>query len=296
MTGPLDHIGRRPKRSPFGTDLHIYRAPRPARRLRAKLILAGFMAAATLATGLFIHVRLTQKPDSLVAIDAEAEPAAAAPASTGEAETATLMVPVQPTKVRTVSIPAAPPAAVAAPAEAVDPDALGHDDPRWGPAKLAAEAKAKAARVAVQTAKEPPLAFAEPEAGSPEPNDDGDQTAAIPPTVIVPKPLAGQDDADPEPSAVDTDTSARTVTIARAVNMRSSPRSGSKVIRVVPAGVNVGLYSCKGWCEITYQGSRGFIYKSFLQGGGTQAAKPRAPAPKAAEKKPNSVLRAVSQR
>ena len=106
MRSPLDHIGRRPKRAQFGTDLRVYQAPKPARRLRAKLILAAFMGAATLATGLFIQVRLAQKPDALIALDAGPEPAAATPASTAEAETETLVVPVPATKVRTVSIPA----------------------------------------------------------------------------------------------------------------------------------------------------------------------------------------------
>lgn len=283
MRSPLDHIGRRPKRSPFGTDLRVYQAPKPARRLRAKLILAAFMGAATLATGLFIQVRLAQKPDALIALDAGPEPAAATPASTGEAENATLVVPVPATKVRTVSIPAG-----SATTEEVDHDALSHDDPRWGPAQVAAAAKAKVARAMASAAADPALAFAAPEASEP----DDDQTAAISPAVILPKPIVEEESAEVEPEA----GAARTARIARAVNMRSSPRSGSKVIRVIPAGVNVGLYSCKGWCEVTYQGSRGFIYKSFLQGGGTAASKPRAAAPKAAEKKPDTLLKILTQR
>lgn len=283
MRSPLDHIGRRPKRSPFGTDLRIYQAPKPARRLRGKLILAAFMGAATLATGLFIQVRLAQKPDTLISLDTRPEPAAATPATTGVAETATLVVPVPATKVRTVSIPAG-----SATTEEVDHDALSHDDPRWGPAQVAAAAKAKAARAMASAAADPALAFAAPESSEP----DDDQTAAISPAVILPKPIVEEESAEVEPEA----GAARTARIARAVNMRSSPRSGSKVIRVIPAGVNVGLYSCKGWCEVTYQGSRGFIYKSFLQGGGTAASKPRAAAPKAAEKKPDTLLKILTQR
>jgi len=285
VRSPLDHIGRRPKRSPFGTDLRIYQAPKPARRLRGKLILAAFMGAATLATGLFIQVRLAQKPDTLISLDTGPEPAAATPATTGVAETATLVVPVPATKVRTVSIPAG-----SATTEEVDHDALSHDDPRWGPAQVAAAAKAKAARAVASAAADPALAFAAPDTSKPE--GDGDQTAAIGPTVILPKPVVEDETADVEPD----DGAARTARIARAVNMRSSPRSGSKVIRVIPAGVNVGLYSCKGWCEVTYQGSRGFIYKSFLQGGGSAASKPRAAAPKAAEKKPDTLLKILTQR
>ncbi len=243
------------------------------------------MGAATLATGLFIHVRLAQKPESLIALDVGGEPAAATPESTVDTETATLVVPVPPTKVRTVSIPATASGAL----EEIDPDTLSHDDPRWGPAQLAAAAKAKAARAEASAAQDLPLAFASPDASAP----DSDQTAAIRPTVILPKPVAEDDRAEVEPNSDAT----RTARIARAVNMRSSPRSGSKVIRVLPAGVNVGLFSCKGWCEVSYQGSRGFIYKSFLQDGGTATSKPRAAAPaKPAVKKPGTLLEILTQR
>lgn len=209
-------------------------------------------------------------------------------------ESATLVIPVQPIKVRSVSIPTAAPDE----AGAVDLGALGHDDPRWGPAELEAAAKAKAARATAAADPEPPLAFAAPDASPPVPNADGDRTAAIAPTAILPKPIVEDTIPDVEPDASATEESGRSATIARAgFNMRSSPRSGSKVIRVLPAGVNVGLYSRKGWCEVTYQGSRGFIYKSFLQGGGARAAaKFRAVALKAAAKKPEAPLREVTQR
>jgi len=56
-------------------------------------------------------------------------------------------------------------------------------------------------------------------------------------------------------------TSAR---ITSAVNMRSGPDKGTKVIGVVPVGAPVQVVSCDGWCQIVYNKRRGFIYKTFL--------------------------------
>ncbi len=52
--------------------------------------------------------------------------------------------------------------------------------------------------------------------------------------------------------------------VTRAVNMRSSPKKGAKVLDVVPAGSTVNVFSCDGWCQIAYDGRKGWIYKSFL--------------------------------
>ena len=44
------------------------------------------------------------------------------------------------------------------------------------------------------------------------------------------------------------------------------------VVMVIPAKAEVGLAGCKGWCEITYKGKRGFVWKDFIRPGST--AKP----------------------
>lgn len=240
--------------------------------MRAKLVLAAFMAVATAATGLFIHVRLSQKPQAPVMAEAMTAEAAPAVPEAGEAQAATqsdetgLVIPIKPTVVRTVAIPS--------PAQNdVDGDGLGHDDPRWGRAANGD----KSARSA-PPAKQAALAFADQ--ANPAPVEDGaeasdsGQTAAIPPVAIVPaarpepkaKP-APDADADALPG-VSGKSAGKSVQIARAVNLRANPRSGSKVIRVLPKGANVGLVGCNGWCEVTYEGSRGYIYRSFLSGGG----------------------------
>ena len=52
--------------------------------------------------------------------------------------------------------------------------------------------------------------------------------------------------------------------VTAAVNMRSSPKKGAGVLMVVPAGSAVNVLSCAGWCQITYDGRTGWIYKNYL--------------------------------
>ncbi len=52
--------------------------------------------------------------------------------------------------------------------------------------------------------------------------------------------------------------------VTQAVNMRSSPKKGASVLGVVPASTTVKVMSCDGWCQISYNGRTGWVYKSFL--------------------------------
>ena len=64
-------------------------------------------------------------------------------------------------------------------------------------------------------------------------------------------------------------TASREPALARvrsAVSMRSAPDRGSEVVGVVPADGSVQVVSCDGWCEVVYEGRRGFIYRTFLDG------------------------------
>lgn len=58
--------------------------------------------------------------------------------------------------------------------------------------------------------------------------------------------------------------------VTSAVNMRSAPKKGAGVLGVVPAGTNVKVLSCDGWCQISYNGRKGWVYKSFLAAGKPQ--------------------------
>ena len=63
------------------------------------------------------------------------------------------------------------------------------------------------------------------------------------------------------------------------VNLRSSPRKGSSIAGVVPTGSAVNVLSCNGWCEVVYNGKKGWVYKNFLASSKPvakqQAAKPQ---------------------
>lgn len=82
--------------------------------------------------------------------------------------------------------------------------------------------------------------------------------------------LAGQSSGeDDRESTVRTVTKSATTgggasRVTAAVNMRSSPKKGAGVLMVVPAGSAVNVLSCDGWCQITYNGRTGWVYKSYL--------------------------------
>jgi len=94
------------------------------------------------------------------------------------------------------------------------------------------------------------------EAGQEPPPQEMPLMAAIP----TPRPtLPSAASAPDKPS---TKTSGHTL---KAVTMRSGPKSGASAIDTVPAKTAIEVISCGKWCEIVYEGKRGFVYKSFVQ-------------------------------
>jgi hypothetical protein len=86
---------------------------------------------------------------------------------------------------------------------------------------------------------------------------------------------------------------AGTARVTAAVNLRSSPKKGSGVLMVVPAGSAVNVLSCDGWCQIAYNGRTGWVYKNYLTASKVkpqkqQAAKAAAQPAAAAPRKPIS--------
>lgn len=72
-------------------------------------------------------------------------------------------------------------------------------------------------------------------------------------------------DSNPE-MAGSAPVGARQGRIRSAVNMRSRPVSGSRVLGVIPTNSVVSLApGCRDWCKVSYQGRTGYIYKSFLR-------------------------------
>ncbi len=49
------------------------------------------------------------------------------------------------------------------------------------------------------------------------------------------------------------------------VKLRAGPDNGSAVLSVVPSSAAVTVHGCKGWCNVSYRGQRGFVFKSFLR-------------------------------
>ena len=211
-------------------------------------------------------------------------------------------IPVKTTKIApagaTVAAAAVPQAArksdqvspTVAAAEATIP-ALPANDPRWTDPQsktasaAGAPAPSQAANQAEQAADKAAVAFAQPAAdtdastelakvAAPAPpagnHPDRAQTAAIPavqPQVPAQQPAATEGDgsqANAKPRKV---AAAGTGRILRAVTMRSAPKKNAAAIVTVPAKTSVQVMSCKQWCQITYNGKTGWIYKSYIKTG-----------------------------
>lgn len=203
-----------------------------------------------------------------------------------------------------VSVAAAPQAAPKA--DAVSPaavvgekaiPALAANSPRWtatdaknAPVETASASSAPAAKpTADQTDKPAVAAFAEASSGNDastalsqvaaaaptddqsatakkaEDSMDGSQTAAIPaakPGVADDQPAA--DSAKPQPQKV---SAAQTGRILRAVTMRAGPKQKAAAMVTVPAKTSVQVIGCKQWCQIIYNGKRGWVYKTYIKTG-----------------------------
>lgn len=178
-------------------------------------------------------------------------------------------------------------------AKAVVVTALASDDPRWTgsgakpAASTAAPPSAQAANPAgVANKPAAAAAFAEPTAGTdavaelakvaaPDNADasdsaDGAQTAAIPevqPEVPPQQPAVTGDTGSQVKAKPQKVAATSTGRILRPVTMRSGPKTSAAAIVTVPAKTSVQLVSCKQWCEIVYNGKRGWVYKSYIKPG-----------------------------
>jgi uncharacterized protein YraI len=86
------------------------------------------------------------------------------------------------------------------------------------------------------------------------------ETAATSPASIpAPAPRAESAAAEPAPPAV------RSARVTTHVNMRAEAENSAAVLTVVPAGQNVQVVECRGWCEVSYEGRQGFIHQRLLK-------------------------------
>ncbi|MDQ0349279.1 SH3 domain-containing protein [Ancylobacter vacuolatus] len=137
-----------------------------------------------------------------------------------------------------------------------------------------------------------------PEAVEAEPAVASIELTAAPATVALPKeiplppsrarerqvaalaaPAAEAQPAAPAEAAEEGDTPAGfggepigTAVTRRPVTMRAAPKRGAAAIGNLPAGQKVELVTCQQWCEIIVEGKRVFVYKSFIDAGGTAGA------------------------
>ncbi|UVC17146.1 SH3 domain-containing protein [Mesorhizobium onobrychidis] len=167
------------------------------------------------------------------------------------------------------------PAVVAAKAEIA---ALAPNDPRWtgsGPkttsGQMAGQAEkadkpSTAAAFSDPAAKTKVAALLAKVAAPTKTSTDGAQTAAIP-TPKPEEPAATQNDGTQAKVEAKQASAADTGRILRGVTMRTGPKNSAAAIVTIPAKTSVQVMGCKKWCQVVYNGKRGWIYKSFVKTG-----------------------------
>lgn len=168
-------------------------------------------------------------------------------------------------------------AVVAAKAEIA---ALAPNDPRWtgsGPkttsdqtagGQMAGQAEkadkpSTAAAFADPAAKTKVAALIAKVAAPAKAATDGAPTAAI----STPKPLPAATQTDGTQAKVEAKQASAAGRILRGVTMRTGPKNSAAAIVTIPAKTSVQVMGCKKWCQIVYNGKRGWIYKSFVKTG-----------------------------
>jgi uncharacterized protein YgiM (DUF1202 family) len=146
------------------------------------------------------------------------------------------------------------------------------DDPRWAPGvkpgsqKMLTAAEASATLQAFAAEREDIVSGPEDKAGK-----DLTKTASLPPQDDLVEAARKSAPREAPPAAGLGDAPKRNAVTSSAVTMRARPAKRGGVITTIPAGATVALVDCDGWCEIVYGGKRGYIYKSFIRGGGAGA-------------------------
>lgn len=270
-----------PERRRFAMQFGYDMQPRFWRQIRSNLhlVIAAFGTAALLgvaAVALWLALPATERqavasPEQIVSSipvkTTRIVPAAAVAARVAAAQQAA-------SKTDAISS-----AVVAAKAEIA---ALAPNDPRWtgsGPkttsgqtagGQMAGQAEkadkpSAAAAFADPAAKTKVAALIAKVAAPAKAATDGAPTAAI----STPKPLPAATQKDGTQAKVEAKqaSAADTGRILRGVTMRTGPKNSAAAIVTIPAKTSVQVMGCKKWCQIVYNGKRGWIYKSFVKTG-----------------------------
>lgn len=105
--------------------------------------------------------------------------------------------------------------------------------------------------------------------------NEASEPAATQSASATPPPAEEPNASQPEPAGdkpSDTPEPTRTASVNTDVNMRARPDNDAEVLAVVPKGRSVDVIRCRAWCEVTFEGKRGFIYKGFIEGGTAASA------------------------
>lgn len=252
---------------------HSNRGRRPAAAVAGAvaLLAAGGAAAIFLVGGDQTRAAATDAPQIALAAAVQQLPVRTV-------KTISIKVDPTPITTKTAPRPTAPQRPASAAVEASDAEALPSEDPRWA----RQSPRPRIGANALSDLETPAGAIVARALAAQEEPSDPMVTAAIfrneeraleqappaSPELAVPAPEMPAVKKAPAPQ--------RTVRVNDGVNLRARPASGSKVLRVIPARASVGLVDCKAWCEVVYDGTRGFVYKSFV--GGKRAASRKKPA------------------
>jgi hypothetical protein len=259
-----------------GSNSNRGRRPAVAFAGAVALLAAGGAAATFLIGGDQTRAAATDAPQIALAAAVQQLPVRTV-------KTISIKVAPKPNTTKTGPRPTVPQKPASAAVDASDAEALPPEDPRW--ARQSPEARIGANSLA--DLETPAGAIVARALAAQEEPSDPMVTAAIfrneeralelappaSPELAVPAPEMPV--TEEKPAAEERPAPQRTVRVNDGVNLRARPASGSKVLRVVPARASVGLVDCKAWCEVIYDGTRGFIYKSFV--GGKRAASRKKP-------------------
>lgn len=73
-----------------------------------------------------------------------------------------------------------------------------------------------------------------------------------------------------------------TATVVTDLNLRVGPGPGYLVLATIPTNTSIAVYGCiqdLSWCDVEWDGRRGWVYAAYLTYGGTVAAPLPAPVP-----------------
>lgn len=246
-----------------------------------------YVPAAIGFTALALVAALAAGPVMRSMTVAQTEPAATDTARTDTVETAAVVQPAAaeapaakpaaPKAQASASAAAAPsatPVATAARASA-EPDSAGLDtnDPRWNPTALAVdENKLTALRQAVDET------VAAAEIATAMGNTEGLVTSGIPATAagFAPErpamPASERSAFDAALVPTDDETVAEPAVASKLspakatqyVNMRAAPDDDATVLTVVPANASIEAEADCRWCEVSYDGKTGYVYRTFI--------------------------------